>query len=475
MNLASVFGGDRHLREDPVSSLAVQDIRYNQDDIICSLATGWGRSALAVIRASGSGTIDALKGIFSNPNSLGSAAGYSIVYGHILSSSQGAPVDEVLVSIFHDSEGYTGEESAEISCHGGTPAIQGVLEALRGVGFRDAAPGEFTLRAFLNGKIDLTRAEAVQEIVSAKTDHAHSLALGRLSGSVERRIKEINDVLVHVAATLEVQLDYPEEEIDQELPPVGSDISRQKQALSELSSSYRTGKLYQEGVRVALTGETNSGKSSLFNRLLGEERAITSEQHGTTRDYLEGWISLNNIPICLIDTAGFRSVEDTVEQEGIRRSTEIRDAADLVIHLIDATKGISANTLVGHEPQGTLWVWNKMDACTTPPPDGVIPVSALTGEGLERLQRAMEEAIVCDTILPSDHGDVVIDSARQKHLLDSAVAALTCVEDGLGAGVPLDGVAVDLRSAINLLGEITGEITSADILEEMFSGFCLGK
>ena len=434
---------------------------------------------MGVIRTSGPGSLGALKRIFSRPEALDETPGHTVVYGHILDSPGGIPVDQVLVTVFRGSRSYTGQEGADISCHGGLPAIRGIMGSLRGVGFRDAAPGEFTLRAFLNGKLDLTRAEAVQEIVSAKTDRAHALALHRLSGAVEQRVNEIKNGLVKIMGAIELRLDYPEDEVGDEILPSPEEAHRLRIAVEELASTYQRGRLFQEGFRIALTGRTNAGKSSLFNLFLREDRAIVSDSHGTTRDYLEGWIAIEGIPLCLIDTAGFRRTDGGVEAEGIRRSKEITRNSHLVLYIIDGVEGMNGEDRRVWEtrsPEGPLLIWNKVDAEAEKAPEGTFPVSALTGEGFAPLQEELLTRI-CGAELQTfnDSGQAVIDSARQRNLLDQAAGALSHVEAGLASEAPLDGIAMDLREALDSLGEITGEVTSADILETMFSEFCVGK
>ena len=457
----------------------MRDIAYHQDEPICALATGWGQSALGIIRISGPGTLGMLRRIFSRPKSLDAAPGYSAVHGHILKTPGGPFVDEVLVTVFRGTRSYTGQEGADISCHGGLPAVQGILESLRGVGFRDAAPGEFTLRAFLSGKLDLTRAEAVHEIVTAKTSQAHTLALRRLSGAVERRIDRIKGDLMKILSALELRLDYPEDELGDAALPSSREVFPLRHALEELASTYRMGQLFQEGFRVAFAGRTNAGKSSLFNLFLREDRAIVSDSHGTTRDYLEAWVALEGIPLCLVDTAGFRRANSGVEAEGIRRSEEIIKSSHLVIYIIDGAEGMNGeDRRVWKErtSAGPLLVWNKVDVSDAEVPEGTLPVSALTGKGYPLLQEEILRRIRGDEAWASaESGQGVIDSSRQKHLLDRAAEALEQVEKGLASEAPLDGIAMDTREALNSLGEITGEVTSTDILKTMFSDFCVGK
>ncbi len=450
---------------------------YDTEELIVALATPWGESALAVIRTAGSGALEAFSACFSKPEVIRGGRSGTLHYGHIIDGSTGIPVDEVTVAIFRAPSGYTGQDSAEIFCHGSLPGIHRIMEVLHRAGFRDAEPGEFTLRAFVQGKLDLTRAEAVQEIVSAKTIKAHSLALGRLSGNLFREIDAIKGELVRLLATVEVQLDYAEDEIEEPVEIPVSEVSALKERIHRLAATYSAGKMYAEGVRIVLAGRTNSGKSSLFNLFLKEDRSIVSDIHGTTRDYIESWIAIRGIPVKLFDTAGFRSAADSIEEEGIRRSGRIVDSADIILYLVDGTIGVTEearldlDALRGEAP--LITVWSKADIARDVPPAETVTVSAVTGEGFENL----EEAIV--SVLPgmrlSQDAEIMIDSLRQKELLDQAEHYLEQAVENIMGGMPLDVTAPEISGAVDSLGELTGEVTSADILDTIFSGFCVGK
>jgi tRNA modification GTPase len=447
---------------------------HSPDDPIAALATPPASSALAVIRVSGPGSLQILSRLRKGGRDPTAVAGHTI---HRLVMRDGEEdVDEVLLAVYKAPRSYTGQDSAEIFCHGGLPVIQRVLSLLTRSGFRAAGPGEFTQRAFLNGRMDLTRAEAVNEIVRARTDRARALALQRLSGAIERKIKDARDALVDLRASLEVMIDATEEESGDAI-----DDARLESTiglLANLSRTYRRGKIYQEGVAVAIAGATNSGKSSLFNLLLRQERAIVSEIHGTTRDWLEGMVSLEGIPVRLFDTAGLRRSTDSLEIEGMRRTEEVIRGADAVLYLVDGTRGESAADKelaagwTGSAP--LLLAWNKTDlpGCA-PAPEGSIAVSAVTGEGLERLEREIVGAVLGGPAAES--GEPLIDSVRQRDLIQRALAGLTRFKDARGRGITPDLLAVDLSDALEALGEITGEVTSAEILDRMFSSFCVGK
>jgi tRNA modification GTPase len=388
-------------------------------------------------------------------------------------------IDEVMLGVFREPHSFTGEDMLEIYCHGSMPGVRRILQMLYRHGFRPAEPGEFTQRAFLAGKVDLTRAEAINEIVTAQTGTGHELAMQRLGGSIEHAVGEVKDQLVTVMASVAIQLDYPEEETG-EIPLDPEPIRVARQRLIEMAESYRTGKLYQEGATVALAGRTNAGKSSLFNAFLREERAIVSEIHGTTRDYISSRVDFRGIPVELYDTAGLRHTEETIEEEGIRRTRNLVTATDLVVYVVDGTVGLTDEdrtilTDLGPSVR-VIPVWNKGDHpdCLAPPETpAFLTVSAITMDGVDALV-----AHIADTLIPEHRmrsGAVVIDSLRQKNALEQAAAALDTTLEGLSRNVPVDAVSVDLQEALHALGEITGEVTSEEILDAVFSGFCVGK
>lgn len=447
---------------------------HSPDDPIAALATAAVSSALAVIRVSGPGSLSLLSRLVKGGRDAAGMKGHTI---HRLVIRDGEEdVDEVLMAVYKAPRSYTGQDSAEIFCHGGLPVIQRVMSLLTRSGFRPAGPGEFTQRAFLNGRMDLTRAEAVNEIVRAKTDKARALALQRLAGAIEERIKAARDALVELRAALEVMIDSPEDEPGDVIDE--AKLETTVGMLESLTGTYRRGRIYQEGVAVAIAGATNSGKSSLFNLLLRQERAIVSEIHGTTRDWLEGMVSLSGIPVRLFDTAGLRPSMDPLEIEGMRRTEEVIRAADAVVYLVDGSRGLAAEdrefTAGWAEAAPLLRVWNKTDLPGVPSaPPGYVAVSAATGQGLDRLEKAVADAVLGGPTVGS--GEPLIDSQRQKDLIQRALAALARFREARTRGITPDLLAVDLSEALEALGEITGEVTSAEVLDRMFSTFCVGK
>jgi tRNA modification GTPase len=447
---------------------------YHTDDCIAALATPWGTSALAVVRTSGADSTALLSPGFSNPDSLLSTQSGTLLHGYLADPGTGERADEVVLGVFRAPNGYTGEDSVEIYCHGGLPAVQAVLALLLRLGFRQAEPGEFTFRAFFNGKLDLTRAEAVHEIITAKTHKAHSLALHRLSGSVEQRITEAKRLIMEVLAAIEIRLDYPEEDTE-DAPLPEKNIGEAMEILRRLLATYKEGRLYQEGVRIALAGRTNAGKSSLFNLFLREERSIVSDLHGTTRDYIEALVTVRGIPVRLYDTAGLRTARDPIESEGVLRSRRIIENSAFVIYLIDAAEGSTPEdevTIAALEDKA-IPVWNKIDRHPDLPKDGRLRVSAATAEGFSELTELIGNRLLQGAV--SGENETVIDSERQKKLLETCLSALDRFIGSRAAGMPLDIVAQDVQEAVRALGEITGEVTTEDMLSLMFSRFCVGK
>ncbi|MCK5152813.1 MAG: tRNA uridine-5-carboxymethylaminomethyl(34) synthesis GTPase MnmE [Spirochaetales bacterium] len=454
----------------------MEDQIYDTDAPIVALATAWSESALAVIRTSGQGSILLFSKVFSNPKIILDSDGFTIHYGYIIEPETGSNIDEVTVAVYKTPRSYTGQDSVEIFCHGSLPGIESIISALKKAGFRDAAPGEFTMRAFLNGKMDLSQAEAVAEIVGSKSKQAHSLALNRLSGAVHERIDFIKKKLVDLMSLIEVQLDYPDDEIGGDIDISLEPVIEAEQEISKLIDTYRVGKIFHEGVTVALAGGTNAGKSSLFNLFLREDRSIVSEINGTTRDYIESWITIEGIPVRLIDTAGLRDADHPVEIEGIRRSEDIIKNAALVLYVIDGVTGMTEEDedlfLKFKNNDDYIFIWNKIDASGLIMPEGILPVSAVTAEGFPGLEDAISSRL---TGIHVSGTELMIDSLRQKDLLLKAKESLEVVRISLTNNISLDAVAMDLKDSLDAIGEITGEVSSVDILNNIFSGFCVGK
>jgi tRNA modification GTPase len=447
------------------------------DDPIYALATPAAPSAIAVIRVSGGGSLAMLFPLLRGRSDPGAMKGSTLRRFTIWDAEE--KLDDVMVAVYRAPRSYTGEDGAEIFCHGSMPVIQRVLSLLGRAGLRAAGPGEFTQRAFLNGRMDLTRAEAVNEIVRARTDRARALALDRLGGAIESRVSAARAALVDLKASLELMIDAPDDEPDGQAAAVNSaSLDAAMELLSGLAGTFRHGRIYQEGAAVAIAGATNAGKSCLFNALLRQDRAIVSEVHGTTRDWLEGALSIDGIPVRLFDTAGLRVSQDPLEGEGMRRTLDLVRGADALIYLVDGTVGLGQadEEFLGawESPVPLLKTWNKSDLPgRRPVPAGFLAVSALTGEGLDALSSAVAAALLGGPAPGA--GEPLIDSERQRDLLQRALTALSRFRDARSRGITADLLAVDLTDALDALGELTGEVTSAEVLDRMFSRFCVGK
>ncbi len=452
------------------------------EDDIAALATPPGVGALAVIRLSGPGSVDRFAGVFSRPDALKATPGYSAAFGNVFGPDRRA-VDDVVAVVFRAPASYTGQDGVDIMCHGGQATVAGVLSALDAAGFRRALPGEFTFRAFYNGKMDLARAEAVNELVFARTSEARADAFSRLSGGLSRELAAIRKDLIRIASACALRLDYGEDEAPEDLSVELPAIRAARGTCLRLAESYTVGKVLRDGAVVALSGRTNAGKSSLFNRLLKEERAIVSSSHGTTRDFLEAELDLGGIPVRLVDTAGVRDSSDPVEAEGVRRALLVAVAADVVVHVVDSTEGLAdSDTEFVRAHPGAVLAWNKIDnPASAPVPAGWTGVSAATGTGEAGLAAAIRAALLdggkggTALVAGSIPAGIRIGTERHRSALICAADSLGDAEAAISASEAVDMIAVDIATAIDAIGEISGETTSADVLDSLFSNFCVGK
>ncbi|MDR3114018.1 MAG: tRNA uridine-5-carboxymethylaminomethyl(34) synthesis GTPase MnmE [Treponema sp.] len=467
---------------------------YGDENPIAALATAPGESALALIRCSGAGCVELLSKVFSRPVKLRSAGGNSVVHGWIQGPrNEGSPlflVDEVLISVYRAPRSYTGEEGADISCHGGIATVRALMDVLRTAGFRDSLPGEFSFRGFMNGKLDLTRSESVMELVQARTDEGRRHAVARLSGRLREEVSALKGSLLEILAETELHLDYDETELSlpgeaEEGLPGRERVEGVLKRLRTLAGTWGRERLYQEGALAVIAGRPNAGKSSLFNALLGEDRSIVTEIPGTTRDWIEATVSIGGIPLRLADTAGLRGAgesgaADQVERIGIQKSRELLEQADLVLYVIDGSRGLRDDKDALPTAPGTapfFLLWNKADIAPDPPPGAFLPLSAKTGQGLAELCGAIAGALERRA---GPGGELSRDGAalgteRQKELVDRAAAALEETLNLANRGEALELIAPCLREAVDALGEITGEVSTAEILETIFSKFCVGK
>lgn len=460
---------------------------YAPEEPIAAIATALAPSALGIIRVSGKNSIEQLSHIFSRPDVLRSAPGNTIVYGWI--TDGGKKIDEVLVSVFRAPKSFTGEDMAEVSCHGGSAVVMSIFNLILKNGFRKAQRGEYTFRAYINGKTDLTKAEAVREIIESRTDSGCGRAAGRLAGNLFKEIEDIKNLIVKTLAEIEVEIEYPEDEETIADSFNSEGLVEAAARLKSLKDSWKSEKLYQDGARIVLCGKTNAGKSSLFNLILKEDRAIVSDIEGTTRDWIESWISVDGIPARIFDTAGLRATDDTVEQAGVERTVDLSADADVILYVADSTQKIECADLefLGGFSKPVLFVWNKTDRisasekpCLSDSAKKLIPslrcelyISAKTASGIDALIQEIKSVLSAGVETSREHAG--LGSARQKEIVSQA---LECVEHALFAArdnYTLDAVVQDLEDSLDFLGEVTGEITPDDVLESIFSRFCVGK
>lgn len=453
---------------------------------IAAAATGSGRSAIGIVRLSGPAAISAASAIFTPAagGSLADAPDRTLVYG-VLRDQEGQVIDRPLATVSRAPHSYTGEDTAELQCHGSPAVLTMALEALYAQGVQPAPPGEFTKRAFLNGRMDLAQAEAVADLIDAETEACVHHAAGQLGGALSRRVEAIYSRLVDLMAHFHAVLDYPDEDID----PFGAHDIRQAladagQQLDGLLATYQRGRLLSQGVPCAIVGKPNAGKSSLLNALLGYDRAIVTPIAGTTRDTIEERIKLGGVLLRLIDTAGLREAADEVERIGVERSRAAVEQAELVLVVLDCARPLdeedqAALRLAQSAPHCIL-VHNKIDLpasapATLPrldPMPPVVEVSALTGEGLDELELAIETLFLGKELDVS--GDL-LTNARQADAARRARESLERAGAALAAGVTPDAVLTDVEEALSALGELTGKSVRSDITSRIFERFCVGK
>jgi tRNA modification GTPase len=461
---------------------------YSLDDTIAAISTPIGEGGIGIVRMSGPEALAILQKIFirgkrSNLQPPIPNIQYPsyLHYGHIVDPETAEVIDEVLVSYVKAPRTYTRQDIAEINCHGGIAPLRRVLELCLRQGARLASPGEFTLRAFINGRIDLAQAEAVLDIVRAKTEAGLRVAVGQLQGRLSDQVRALRGQLVDVLAYLEATIDFEEDEIPER--DIAPDLEGTRQQLEKLLAHADRGIIYRQGIRTAIIGKPNVGKSSLLNALLRTSRAIVTPIPGTTRDTLEETLNLQGIPLVLVDTAGIvAETENVIERLSIERSQKALSQADLALLVVDASEPITeADRQIAGLAAGktAILVINKMDLPRAARHFDIMPgaprvrISALTGEGLEELEEAIVEVVFSGQVQASD--EPLVSSPRHKDILKRALDHVASAQGAHGRGMPADCVAIDLTSAVNVLGEITGETVTEDLLETIFSEFCVGK
>ena len=455
-------------------------------DTIAAISSAAGNSGIGIIRVSGDEAIEVVDKIFRPANKnkkLANVESHTVHYGHIMNGDK--TLDQVLVIVMKNPHSYTGEDTVEIDCHGGMLILKKVLELVLKNGARTAEPGEFTKRAFLNGRIDLSQAEAVMDLINSKNDFALNSSIEQLKGGVSDAIKDIRKDIIYHIAFIESALDDPEhislDGYDEEITEM---LNENINKISKLVNSFDNGRIMKEGIKTVILGKPNAGKSSLLNLMLGEDRAIVTDIEGTTRDTLEENINFNGLSLKIIDTAGIRDTEDLVEQIGVNKAKEIAKEGDLIIYVVDGSRELDDNDReiikLINDKQAIILV-NKSDMDTVINIDDlkkdsnrdVILFSAKNGEGMDQLEEEIRNMFYSGKVTYNDQ--VYITNARHKEALENALESLKQVKNSVDAGMPEDFYSIDLMDAYTDLGLIIGESVEDDLVNEIFSKFCMGK
>ncbi|MDO4339707.1 MAG: tRNA uridine-5-carboxymethylaminomethyl(34) synthesis GTPase MnmE [Eubacteriales bacterium] len=453
---------------------------------IAAISTAMSASGIGIIRISGEESMDVISRIYRSKGGkkkIKEVPTHTIHYGYIYDGEE--LIDEVLVMVMRGPRTFTGEDTVEIDCHGGVYAMKRVLETVLKNGAKIAQPGEFTKRAFLNGRLDLSQAEAVMDVIQAKNEYALKTSMQQLRGSVLRKIKDIRSRLLYQIAYIESALDDPEhislEGYPQELMEV---VEKEAEEISHLLKTASDGKIIQEGIKTVILGKPNAGKSSLLNVLVGEDRAIVTDVAGTTRDILEEYITLHGITLRMVDTAGIRETEDLVEKIGVGKARESAKDADLLLYVVDSSAPLDKNdeeiiAMLSHKK--AIVLYNKTDLnpvvdieeLKTKTGCNVIPVSAVEETGIRELEEEIKRMFFTGDISFND--EVYITNARHKEALEEAYKSLELVKNSIELGMPEDFFSIDLMNAYESLGQIVGESVGEDLVNEIFSKFCMGK
>ena len=456
-------------------------------DTIAAISTPPGEGAISIVRMSGENAVKIATKVFQGKD-LTQVASHTINYGYISDPASHREIDEVIVSVLRGPKTYTREDIIEINCHGGIVSTNEILQLLLQNGARLAEPGEFTKRAFLHGRIDLTQAESVMDLIRAKTDRSMKVALNQLDGNLAHLINNLRQDILDVLAQVEVNIDYPEYD---DVETLTTKMLKEKalavrDRIRQLEQTAKQGKILREGLATAIVGRPNVGKSSLLNHLLHEDKAIVTDIAGTTRDVIEEYVNVRGVPLKLIDTAGIRETDDKVEKIGVERSRQAIDQADLVMLLLNASEPLTAEDqelLAATADKKRIVVLNKTDLpqqldqaelqTYLKPAEEVIALSVLANAGIDQLEEQIAKLFFGG--IENSQTTVIVTNARHVALLNKAEQSLTAVLQGIEAGMPVDLCQIDMTAAWDSLGEITGDSYQDELLDQLFSQFCLGK
>ena len=452
-------------------------------DTIAAISTGMTNSGIGIVRISGSEALEIADRVYKGKETITEVPTHTIHYGHVMDGDE--TVDEVLVMVMRGPRTFTGEDTVEINCHGGTYVVSRVLETVLKAGARPAEPGEFTKRAFLNGRIDLSQAEAVIDVINAQNDYAVKSSVSQLKGSVSKKVKDLREQILYQIAFIESALDDPEHiSLDGYEEELCGKLDRMTGEMEKLVRSADSGRVVSEGIRTVILGKPNAGKSSLMNVLLGEERAIVTDIAGTTRDTLEEHIRMHGISLNIIDTAGIRETDDVVEQIGVNRAKVAADEADLIIYVVDGSRELDENDAQIMElicDRKAVVLLNKTDLETVISEEmlqektgkTIIPISAKEETGIDKLEKTIQNLFYEGSIDFND--EVLITNVRHKTALQNALNSLNMVKQSIENQMPEDFLTIDLMDAYEQLGTIIGEAVEDDLVNEIFGKFCMGK
>jgi tRNA modification GTPase len=456
------------------------------EDTIAALSTPFGTGGISVIRISGDKAFEVAAKIFVSEKSMDEISSHSVTYGKIVDPVAKTVVDEVLLLKMSKPRTFTREDVVEINCHGGIVVINRVLELLLRYGARPAEAGEFTKRAFLNGRIDLSQAEAIIDLINSKTAESSKAAVSHLEGRLSKKLKAIRETLVELLAHIEVTVDYPEHDIEEITgEKVLESLEVIKNELITLAKTFNRGKILREGISVVIAGKPNVGKSSLLNQLAGSTRAIVTEIPGTTRDTIEEYVNIKGIPAKITDTAGIRNTQDIVERIGVGKAYKAIEEADLVIIVIAADTGIlpeDEEVLESIKGKKSLALINKTDLADKQrideirkqlKVDTILEASVINEQGIDELEDTIYQMFFKGDISQND--EILLTNARHKNLVDQAISAIEQAFNSFDMGMPLDMVTIDIKNSAECIGQITGESIDEDVMHNIFSRFCIGK